>query len=392
MVLFGGAAAAQRITREKLRLTEQSLLRFAKRYGGRTPETYRIKTVDTTIPASSVSLQGLKDDDELIIHEIRVDALEKNEETLSRYPLVIVHGYGNSSLNFYRNLIGLSKYFDTIMSLDLLGWGLSSRPAFKLQNDSVEGAEDVFVESLEEWRKAQEVDKLVLAGHSMGGYLSAAYCERYPERVDRLVLLSPVGVIEETSRKPPSSMSFSIMSSIWHTLYHWDWTPGAIMRILPAERGRSMVTGYVEKRLPAITELDEREAFADYLFYNNSLSGSGEYAFRKLLKPNAFAFQPLVHRIPKLKGVSHVSFIYGSDDWMDANGGLQVENACLNSSTAPTVSVYQVPEAGHLLMLDNWVSFETSMVLAMGGTPSLQDVKKLIPEDMQKEKVMTIQT
>ena len=33
-----------------------------------------------------------------------------------------------------------------------------------------------------------------LVGHSLGGYLAVAYAERFPERVERLVLLSPVGL------------------------------------------------------------------------------------------------------------------------------------------------------------------------------------------------------
>lgn len=61
----------------------------------------------------------------------------------------------------------------------------------------METAEDFFVESLEVWRSKNNVDKMVLAGHSMGGYISVAYCERYPQHVERLLLLSPVGVPDE---------------------------------------------------------------------------------------------------------------------------------------------------------------------------------------------------
>ena len=35
-----------------------------------------------------------------------------------------------------------------------------------------------------------------LVGHSLGGYLSARYAIAYPDRVEKLVLLSPVGVPE----------------------------------------------------------------------------------------------------------------------------------------------------------------------------------------------------
>lgn len=33
---------------------------------------------------------------------------------------------------------------------------------------------------------------MVLCGHSLGGYLSVCYAEKYPQRIDKLVLASPV--------------------------------------------------------------------------------------------------------------------------------------------------------------------------------------------------------
>ena len=137
-------------------------------------------------------------------------------------PLVLLHGYANGSLYFYRNLMGLSHHFGSIYALDMLGWGLSSRPKFDLltadddtikNNDSINinddddkvsietkrkvtSAESFFVESLESWRQHHNLPKMTLAGHSMGGYLSVAYAERYPQHVERLILISPVGVPE----------------------------------------------------------------------------------------------------------------------------------------------------------------------------------------------------
>lgn len=36
------------------------------------------------------------------------------------------------------------------------------------------------------------VEKMTLCGHSLGGYMGVAYAEKYPERLERLVLVSPV--------------------------------------------------------------------------------------------------------------------------------------------------------------------------------------------------------
>ena len=50
----------------------------------------------------------------------------------------------------------------------------------------MKAAEDYFVDELEVWREKNKIPKMVLCGHSLGGYLSVAYCEKYPDRVDKV--------------------------------------------------------------------------------------------------------------------------------------------------------------------------------------------------------------
>jgi len=399
-MFFFGAATAQKVVRQNLLAAEQRLIEFSKRYGSRSGDSYRIEPFDTIIPSSSIPLSRQEEENEFIIHGIRVvneninDSENTKQQFLSDYPIVILHGYMNSSLNFYRNWVGLSKYFPVVFSLDMLGWGLSSRPKFRplLRNDTsgnddktnmVKATEDIFVESLEEWRQAQGMDKMVLAGHSMGGYLSVAYCERYPERVDRLILISPVGVPPTNANDVSTrrSFSFSIMFSLWNTLFHWNWTPGSILRKLSPEQGKRRVEGYVKARLPSLRETnDEKDALVDYLYYNSILDGSGEYALQKLLTPTLCAHHPLINRVPSLR--QHVSFLYGSHDWMDVSAGVELQRIC---DGEPSISVYQVPNSGHLLMLDNWQSFDAAMALAMGASVSkvtspIHGIQKLVPQ------------
>jgi cardiolipin-specific phospholipase len=80
--------------------------------------------------------------------------------------------------------------------------GLSSRPSPHLLSSPgsapiptrVSRAEHFFLSSLESWRIASGLDKMVLVGHSLGGYLASAYAVRYPERVSGLILVSPAGI------------------------------------------------------------------------------------------------------------------------------------------------------------------------------------------------------
>ena len=47
------------------------------------------------------------------------------------------------------------------------------------------------MDSLEQWRESMGIDKMILLGHSLGGYLAAVYALKYPERVQKLILVSP---------------------------------------------------------------------------------------------------------------------------------------------------------------------------------------------------------
>ena len=60
---------------------------------------------------------------------------------------------------------------------------------------------DYFVFSIEAWMQTTKYNQenYTLCGHSLGGYLSSYYSIKFPTNLNKLVLLSPVGV----PRAPP---------------------------------------------------------------------------------------------------------------------------------------------------------------------------------------------
>jgi pimeloyl-ACP methyl ester carboxylesterase len=52
-----------------------------------------------------------------------------------------------------------------------------------------------FVDGIEDFRVEIGAEKLVLLGHSLGGYLCTAYSERHPDRVEQLILTVGVHVV-----------------------------------------------------------------------------------------------------------------------------------------------------------------------------------------------------
>jgi len=143
-------------------------------------------------PKLSVYDVDINDGKGSFLHTVEV----KNDKP-TKSPVVIMHGYGNGIGYLFQNLRPLSNLLPkrSVFGIDMLGFGLSSRPSWdshmstgpanSTKLSQVKTAESWFVNSLEEWRKSQEIERMVLCGHSMGGYLSVAYAEAYPERVER---------------------------------------------------------------------------------------------------------------------------------------------------------------------------------------------------------------
>lgn len=119
-----------------------------------------------------------------------------------KHNLVMLHGYGAGLGFFYKNFEPLSRTPGwKLYALDMLGMGRSSRPPFRIHAKDRQGkiteAENWFIDALEEWRVERKIDKMTLLGHSLGGYMAVAYALKYPGRLEKLVLASPVGIPED---------------------------------------------------------------------------------------------------------------------------------------------------------------------------------------------------
>ena len=99
-------------------------------------------------------------------------------------PLILVHGFAGSTYT-WRKLIPLLADRYTVYALDLLGFGLSDKPAdgnyaLDLQGRLVIG----FLEAL-------DIPHAAIAGHSMGGVVAGYAALDAPSKVEELILVSP---------------------------------------------------------------------------------------------------------------------------------------------------------------------------------------------------------
>jgi pimeloyl-ACP methyl ester carboxylesterase len=100
--------------------------------------------------------------------------------------LVLLHGYFASLTMWSLNIAALSRDY-RVYALDVMG-----QPSRSIPGEPIRNRAD-FVEWLTTLLDALNVDRARLVGMSYGGWLTLNYAIGAPERVDRIVLLSPAG-------------------------------------------------------------------------------------------------------------------------------------------------------------------------------------------------------
>jgi pimeloyl-ACP methyl ester carboxylesterase len=97
-------------------------------------------------------------------------------------PVVLLHGFGGSMWQWEYQQTELSAGH-RVITLDLLGSGLSDKPDIDYRPDRL-------VEFFRGFLDELHIHRTSLVGNSMGAGLAIAFALTYPDRVDRIVLIS----------------------------------------------------------------------------------------------------------------------------------------------------------------------------------------------------------
>ncbi|VDM30876.1 unnamed protein product [Hydatigera taeniaeformis] len=286
-----------------------------------------------------------------------------------RVPLVLIHGFASG--------VGLwCKNFDTlsasrrVYAFDLLGFGRSSRPPFP---DTAEEVEDKFVEIIEEWRKNINLEKFILLGHSMGGFIASSYALSHPERVVHLVLIDPWGFTgqEESNSAYPSGVrgwvarklaSFRALTTMrmigpfglnamrkvrqdfGHVYFQTSASTNGPCEVddehhnfergdsWPPDKKQNTASRLIvskASRFDSLSPYDSSVVY-NYIYHINVRNPTGEDAF-KSMSVLGWAVRPMLPRIQALKVDVPITFIYGGRSWVDFSSGFTTHDLRPNS-------------------------------------------------------------
>ncbi|NNL58178.1 MAG: alpha/beta hydrolase [Nitrosopumilus sp.] len=156
----------------------------------------------------------------------------------SRDTLVLIHGLGASAERWDKVIPLFSKKYKVIVP-DIIGFGYSDKPL-------VDYTTDFFSEFLENFFIASNIKRPNLIGSSLGGQIAAEYACMHSKDIEKLVLVSPAGVMRQST----PALDAYIMAA----LYPNEQTAKNAFEMMEASGhspNEDLVNGFVERmRLP----------------------------------------------------------------------------------------------------------------------------------------------
>ena len=100
--------------------------------------------------------------------------------------VLLVHGLGGSAESWVHNIDEFSKHFH-VFAPDLIGFGQSDKPNIRYKMNT-------FTDFLSKFMDIIGIKSVSVIGSSMGGQIAAEFAMRYPDKVEKLVLICPAGI------------------------------------------------------------------------------------------------------------------------------------------------------------------------------------------------------
>ncbi|WP_213189905.1 alpha/beta fold hydrolase [Cloacibacterium caeni] len=124
-------------------------------------------------------------------------------------PLVLLHGFMENTTIWNEMEAHLSKDF-TLIKIDLPGHGKSK---VYQEIHTVE----LMAEKVKEVIDALKLEKINLLGHSLGGYVSLAFAENFPEILESMTLFFSTTVADDEEKKQIRKRSIAVIDENFET-------------------------------------------------------------------------------------------------------------------------------------------------------------------------------
>ncbi len=262
-------------------------------------------------------------------------------------PVVFVHGISGNWQNWLENIPRVARE-RRVVALDLPGFGESE----DFSGEITMPRHGAVVEGLAEHLGLGQV---ALVGNSMGGFVAAETAIRFPERVERLVLVSAAGITSNEMRREPvmawgRAVAMSGASSAAQVRM-------AILR----PRLRHMIFSLIVRHPTRVSP--------DILFEVSR--GAGRSAFMPTL--NAILDYDFRERLPEIRCPTLI--VWGAKDAIVPRGDAYEYERLIPGSQ----EVVMMKETGHVPMIERPRTFNAKLLEFISGPPPDQGIEADVP-------------
>lgn len=227
--------------------------------------------------------------------------------------ILLLHGFGASG-DSWNQLARILTRKHRVIAPDLPGWGASTRIETESYGYTAQ------LQRLDSLVREWKLDRFHLMGHSMGGFLAAAFAARFPERVITLALLCPHGMSEPV----PSDLARSVEQ-------------GDNWLVVSSLEGFQRLLGKLFVKRPYIP--------GPLVKYLAQMAVRRTAKSRQIFDEMQSNEPPLVQRLPQIKAPAMIV-------WGDQDRVLHVSSADLVKANLKQAELVILKECGHMPLME----------------------------------------
>jgi pimeloyl-ACP methyl ester carboxylesterase len=267
------------------------------------------------------------------LHQLEVDGVPVNYVDIGsgdRPPVVFVHGLGGQWQNWLENIPRAAQE-RRVIALDLPGFGLTPMPEREISIPGYGRTVNALCDRL-------GLGVVELVGNSMGGFISAEVAIQFPQRVDRLILVSAAGITSADLDRRPIQTVARIATALTH------WSAPLDRKIASRPKARHLALAFVARH-PSLLKAD----FA----YEGFFKGTGKPGFDDaLLACLDYDFR---ERLPEIRVPTLI--VWGEQDSI-----IPVKDAHEFDRLIPDSRLVVMAQTGHISMAERPVAFNDLMM------------------------------
>jgi pimeloyl-ACP methyl ester carboxylesterase len=289
------------------------------------------------------------------LHQVDVEGTSINYVDIGEgdsTPVLLVHGLAGQWQNWLENIPRIAQE-RRVLALDLPGHGRSGMPREKISIQGYGRAVDGFLDEL-------GVDRVHVVGNSMGGFVSSELAIQFPERVDRLVLVSAAGISNTSFYRAPALTIGRIASAL---------------TAATAARHRSLAGRPITRHVAIALVARHPSRLAPDLVWEGLMKGAGKPSFQNALRANLeYDFRD---RLPDIKAPTLVV-------WGEKDSVISVEDADEFERVIDDARKVVMEDTGHVPMVERPRAFNDLLLdfLAETGPAEAKE-----PVDHESERV-----